>query len=80
MTTLLFVTNKLAEVIKMQILQEQNYKIFYESSKQMMVCYKDNAFHKLMSYKKPVFSIYQLHDDARDWYEQWIAPRLSIRD
>jgi hypothetical protein len=64
----------------MQILNIDNVQIFYESDPQVMVCYRDNSFCGLLKYPKTIDTIYQLRDDARDWYEQWIRPRIDKVD
>jgi len=61
----------------MQILVENNVSIFYESDPKVLVCYKDDALCGMLPYPKSISNIYQLRDDARDWYEQWIKPRAE---
>lgn len=61
----------------MKLYNYKNYAIFYESNTKMFVCYKNNGVHKLLPYKKHIETNYQLQDDARDWFEQWIKPKFE---
>jgi len=59
----------------MRLYSNNDYQIYYESDPQVMICYKENTFHGLLPYNKHIRTIYQLQDDARDWFEQWIRPK-----
>ena len=56
----------------MELLKINNYTIYFEEKNKMLVCYKGNTFHRLLPYHKPVKTIFQLKDDARSWFEEWV--------
>lgn len=56
----------------MLLFKKDNYTIFFEEKDKVFMCYKGNSFHRLLPYHKTVKTIFQLKDDARAWFEEWI--------
>ena len=56
----------------MLLYNKNEYSIFYESDKELLLCYKNNQFYRLERLMKQNRSHYELRDEARNFFETWI--------
>ena len=56
----------------MLLYNKNEYSIFYESDKVLLLCYKNNQFSRLERLMKQNRSHYELRDEARNFFETWI--------
>lgn len=64
-----------------ELYRKNDVTIHFEERQKLLVCYQGDEFCRVLPYHKPVKTIFQLKDDARAWYEEWICgkPLPSIR-
>ena len=56
----------------MLLYNKNEYSIFYESDKELLLCYKNNQFFRLERLMQQNRSHYELRDEARNCFETWI--------
>jgi len=56
----------------MELYKNEEVSIYFDARQKVLVCYDGDDFCQVLPYHKPVRTLFQLKDDARMWYEEWI--------